>query len=139
MRFSHSLDEMDFATIHGWLTATYWSPGISRARIERGFRGSTVVVGCFDGVRQVGVARCTSDTTRFAYVADVFVDEGYRGQGIARALVGQLLAHPDVADVDCVYLQTQDAHGVYRALGFELHAHPERVMVRRRPHPVQHT
>ncbi|HRE04357.1 MAG TPA: GNAT family N-acetyltransferase [Opitutaceae bacterium] len=132
LRYTHALEEFDFTTIHHWLSHTYWSPGISRERVERGFRRSTVVVGCFSGERQIGVARCTSDTTRFAYIADVYVDEAFRGQGVARQMVRQLLSHPEIAEVDNTYLLTQDAQLVYRPLGFDRYPHPERFMVRRR-------
>ena len=128
--YSFVLSDFDFEAIQRWLTATYWSPGISRERVEKGFRASTLCIGAFDQGRQIAVARCVSDTTRFAYIADVYVDEAFRGQGIAREMVARLMAHPLTADTDKWYLHTVDAHQVYAGLGFKLFPHPERVMVR---------
>lgn len=131
LTYSFDPAKLDFATIHGWLTGTYWSPGISRERVEKGFRASTLVIGCYtaDG-RQIGVGRCISDTTRFAYFADVFVSDEFRGQGIARSMIGRFLQHPLLEGVEVQYLFTQDAHGVYAPLGFGSHPHPERLMYR---------
>lgn len=132
LTYSLNLQDFDFVVIQRWLSGTYWSPGISCARVEKGFRASTLCIGAFEQGRQVGVARCVSDTTRFAYIADVYVDEAFRGKGIAREMVKRLIEHPLVADTDKFYLHTVDAHRVYERLGFKLFPHPERVMVRER-------
>ncbi len=98
--FTFDLAAMDFAAIQRWLASTYWSPGISLDRVEKGFRASTLCIGAFAEGRQIGVARCVSDTTRFAYVADVYVDEAFRKQGIAKTMVKRLMEHPLVADTE---------------------------------------
>ena len=131
--FSADLATFDFAVIHSWLTRTYWSPGISREKVERGFRASTVCLGAFLDGAQIGVGRCLSDTTRFAYLADVFVAEPHRGRGVARALVRQLMQHPLVREAETWYLLTRDAHGVYAGLGFEPHPRPQDFMRFRKP------
>ncbi len=130
--YSFDPSDFDFAVIQRWLAATYWSPSITRERVEKGFRASTLCIGAFEQGRQVAVARCVSDTTRFAYVADVYVDEAFRKQGIAKEMVKRLMEHPLVSDCDKWYLHTVDAHKVYAELGFRLFPHPERVMVRER-------
>jgi N-acetylglutamate synthase-like GNAT family acetyltransferase len=131
LTYDFDLARFDFAAIHAWMASTYWSEGISRERVERGFRASALCVGAFQEGKQVGVARCVSDTTRFAYVADVFVDEAYRRQGIARQMVREMMAHPLLSDVDSWYLITQDAQGVYAEIGFTPITNPERFMVYR--------
>ncbi len=129
IRYSDRRADLDFATIHGWLTTTYWSPGISRALVEQGFANSRLVMGAFAGAQQMGVARALTDTTRFGYVMDVFVAEPYRGRGIARGLVQRLVDHPDARAVPKWALLTRDAQPVYRGLGFATFAHPERFMM----------
>ena len=124
---------LDFARVHGWLTETYWSPGISRELVERGFQASTAVCGAYIREELVGVARVVSDTTRFAYLADVYVDAAHRNRGIARGLVRTLVAHPLLAQVGTWLLRTRDAHGVYAPLGFARITDPERYMVWKRP------
>jgi GNAT superfamily N-acetyltransferase len=130
-RFSFDLAEFDFPLVQSWLASTYWSPEIPLERVKRGFEASTLCVGAFLGTQQVGCARCLSDTTRFSYLADVFVDPAHRGQGIARSMVQQLLAHPLVSDTDMNLLLTRDAHDVYRPLGFAVFPGPDRVMFRK--------
>jgi GNAT superfamily N-acetyltransferase len=123
---------LDFALIHGWLTQTYWSPGISRSKVEQAARNSAVVVGAYvnlpTGKRQVGYCRVVSDRTRFAWLADVYVDAAHRGRGLGRAIVGFAMKHPDVADVHNWLLGTKDAHGVYAELGFKALEEPHRFM-----------
>jgi GNAT superfamily N-acetyltransferase len=111
-------DAMDFGLVHAWLTATYWTPGIARERVERAARHSAIVLGAFADGQQVGYARAVSDLTRFAYLCDVVVAESHRGQGVGRMMVRHLLDHPDLAAVSTWTLATRDAHGVYAALGF---------------------
>jgi GNAT superfamily N-acetyltransferase len=136
IHYSDQPADLDFAAIHGWLTTTYWSPGISRALVEQGFANSRLVMGAFAGGRQVGVARALTDTTRFGYVLDVFVDEAFRGQGIARAMVQRLVDHPAAAAVRTWTLLTRDAQPVYRGIGFATFEHPDRFMVLRKAAPA---
>ncbi len=127
--YDFDLAHFDFAVVHNWLTNSYWSPGISRERVEQGFRNSALCVGAFCEGQQVGVARVVSDTTRFAYIADVFVAEGYRGRGVGRELVRQLMNHAALREVSMWCLMTFDAQGVYETLGFERTRFPERCMI----------
>ena len=80
---------------------------------------------CRDTVLPVPVAPVMRPW-RFAYFSDVFVDPAARGVGLGRAMVRFALAHPDLALVYRWLLATDDAHGVYRALGFVELDHPER-------------
>ena len=123
-----ALPRFDFDRCHAWLTGAYWSLGITRAEVERGFRLSTLVVGAYCGSRQDGCLRVVSDLTRFAYVMDVFVDPARRGAGLGRALVRFALEHPSFELVQGWMLATHDAHDVYRPLGFGELPHPERWM-----------
>jgi len=129
LAYSFDLAAFDFATIHGWLANTYWSPGISFERVEKGFRNSTLCVGAFCDGKQVGMARAVSDTTRFGYIADVYVDEKFRNRGIAREMVRQLMNHADLRDTGQWCLLTKDAHAVYEPLGYEVIRDPRRFMI----------
>jgi len=50
-------------------------------------REASRVVGLYDGDRLVGFARVVTDGTAFAWLADVYVLEGYRGRGLGVELV----------------------------------------------------
>ncbi|MBS1903736.1 MAG: GNAT family N-acetyltransferase [Bacteroidetes bacterium] len=114
--------------MHEWLSNAYWSPGVSYERVLKAMEFSALVVGAYDNDMQVGYMRLVSDRTTFAWVSDVIVDESYRGQGIARAMVRFAMEHPDVVDVRRWCLATRDAHEVYRPLGFAPLTYPDHFM-----------
>jgi len=131
-----SIARINFALAHRWLSTTYWSKGISLARVKKGFVASTVVVGAYlESGGMVGIARCVSDTTRFGYITDVFVDPKARKQGIALSMVQFLIESPRVKDVEYWYLITKDAHRVYEKLGFRIFEKPERFMKLKKAKP----
>jgi GNAT superfamily N-acetyltransferase len=118
--------------IHGWLASSYWSPGIARDLVERAIAGSHCL-GAYDGDVQVGFARAITDHATFAWIADVWVDESVRGQGLGRRMVGWFVDHPRFAGIRRIGLVTADAHGVYEALGFHALLRPDRYMERLDP------
>ena len=107
----------DVDAIHAYLTRSYWAEGITRERVARTIERS-LCFGLFDGARQIGFARVVTDATTFAYLADVYVLEEYRGQGLGKRLVEAVRAHPDLADLRRFVLWTRDAHGLYQQFGF---------------------
>lgn len=126
MRFAHGnayeIDDdfgrLDFRRLESWLTATYWSPGIRMPEILKGARNSALNLGCYHGGEQVGYLRVASDKTRFGYIMDVYVEESQRRKGLAKALVGAAMGHPELADVYLWLLATRDAQAVYAGAGF---------------------
>ena len=123
---------LDVARVHAWLASSYWSPGISRELVERGIAGAHCLGAYTDG-GQVGFARAISDRAAFAWLADVWVDESVRGQGLGRRMVRWFLDHPDYRGVRRFGLVTADAHGVYAALGFHPLLKPQNYMERLAP------
>ncbi len=120
---------LDVARVHGWLASSYWSPGIDRTLVERAIAGSHCLGAYRDG-EQVGYARAITDHATFAWIADVWVDAGARGQGLGRRMVRWFVDHPRFAGVRRIALVTADAHGVYAALGFHPPLRPDRYMER---------
>ncbi len=118
--------------IHGWLASSYWSPGIARATVDRAIAGSHCLGAYRDG-EQIGFARMITDHATFAWLADVWVEEGARGQGIGREMVQWFLDHPDFAGLRRIALVTRDAHGVYEAVGFHPLLRADRYMERLSP------
>jgi GNAT superfamily N-acetyltransferase len=115
--------------VHGWLAGSYWSPGIERALVERAIAGSHCL-GAYRGDTQVGFARMITDHATFAWLADVWVVDEVRGQGIGRQMVQWFLDDPRFAGLRRMGLVTRDAHGVYGALGFHAPLQPELYMER---------
>ncbi|MCJ2182373.1 GNAT family N-acetyltransferase [Novosphingobium sp. 1949] len=134
IELSDDTARLDVAQVHAWLASSYWTPGIAREKVERQMAGSHCL-GAYDSATgaQVGFARVISDRASFAWLADVWVDEPARGQGLGRRMVQWFLDHPDYAQVRRFALTTFDAHGVYAALGFTALAKPERLMERLSP------
>ena len=119
-------------TIHAYLTRSYWSPGVPKDVVARGIANS-LCFGIYQGEAQLGFARVITDKASFAYLADVYVLEEHRGQGLSKRLLEQILAHPDLQGLRRVLLATADAHGLYAQFGFKALAAPDRMMEIRNP------
>ena len=123
---------LQLESIHAYLTRSYWSPGIPKDVVARGIANS-MCFGIYQGESQVGFARVITDKSSFAYLADVYVLEEHRGQGLSKRLVGEILAHPELQGLRRVLLATADAHGLYAQCGFKGLAAPDRMMEVRNP------
>ena len=126
-------DAVDVDVVHGWLSReSYWAAGIPRAAVERALDHSICFSG-YVGDRQVAFARVVTDCATFAYLADVFVLEDAREQGISARLMDAVLAHPGLQGLRRFMLATRDAHGLYARYGFAPPAHPDSLMERYAP------
>lgn len=125
---------VDFDVVHGFLTTSYWSPGIPRELVERAAQHSMcfgVYMGSHDGEHeQVGFARVVSDRATYAYIADVFVLEAHRGRGLSKLLMRCIMSHPELQGLRRWMLMTRDAHGLYTQFGVGPLADPTRAMAR---------
>ncbi|MCB9792475.1 MAG: GNAT family N-acetyltransferase [Alphaproteobacteria bacterium] len=101
------------------VTDMYWNQGVPREALRRAHLGSSAWVAAEapDG-RVVATARALCDGGKLAYVADVVVAPGLRGQGVGRALIAQLVAHPALRGARSFILHTVDAGAFYARLGF---------------------
>ena len=123
---------IDPAAAHAYLTRSYWAQGIPYATVAKSIANS-LCMAVFHRGEQVAFARVISDRATFAYLADVYVLEAHRGQGLSHALLAALDAHPGLQGLRRWALFTQDAQALYRAHGWEQYPHPERMMVRDDP------
>ena len=124
---------MDMDVIHGYLSErSYWAIGRSKAAIRRSMQHS-MSFGIFHGKRQIGFARVITDYATFAWIADVFVLEEYRGQGLSKWLMEVMIAHPRLQKFRRWVLATKDAQELYRRYGFQELKRPERWMERHDP------
>jgi len=110
-------EKLDIELIHSFLNRTYWAEGISKETIRRSIEGS-LCFGVFENDRQVGFARMITDKATFAYLADVFIIEEYRGRGLSKWLMEVIMSHPDLQGLRRMILATKDAHGLYKQFGF---------------------
>ena len=121
---------LDRAEVHRFLSEeSYWAKGRARETQDHLIDVAARVVGLYDGDRQIGFCRATSDGVSIAYLADVYVLPEYRGRGLGEELVREMVEHGDLADVRWI-LHTEDAHALYRKFGFE---EPNYKVLERRP------
>ena len=123
---------IDVDVVHGFLSTSYWAPGIPRDVVARSIAGS-LNMGVYDADgAMVAFARAVTDRATFAWLADVFVVPERRGLGLGKFVVSTLLDHPDLAGVRRLMLATADAHELYRSYGFTDLPDPQRMMIIRR-------
>lgn len=124
---------LDLEVIHDFLSnQSYWAQGRDLEVIKRGIENS-LNFGIYQGARQIGFARVVTDYATFAWLADVFVLEVYRGQGLGKWLIDVILSHPRLQGFRRWALATKDAHELYRNFGFDELRRPERWMERPDP------
>lgn len=123
---------LDLELAHRALSqGSYWARGRSRAASDRAFAASRVAVALDADDATVGFARVLTDFVAMAWIADVWVEQAHRGQGLGRAVTQYLLDDPELADVRRWALVTSDAQELYRRLGFTEYAAPPTLMHRR--------
>jgi GNAT superfamily N-acetyltransferase len=82
-----------------------------------GFLSAWRVVAAYDAQGMVGFARAISDGVALAYLADVYVEERARGDGVGVELVSTMIDGGSGAHMRWM-LHTRDAHGLYERFGF---------------------
>jgi len=128
---------LDLGLVHRFLAASYWAAGIPEEVVRRSVAGS-LAFGLYrlppgEAERQIGFARAVTDRATYAYLADVFVLDGERGQGAGTFLVEAVMGHPDLQGLRRWSLVTRDAHALYRKFGFTPLAAADRHMDRLDP------
>jgi GNAT superfamily N-acetyltransferase len=123
---------LDLDVVHSFLTTSYWAEGIPLATVQRSIEHS-LAFGLYQGQQQIGFARVVTDQATFAYLADVFVLDAFRGQGLGQWLMATISAHPDLQGLRRWLLATRDAHTLYQKFGFTPLTQPDRFMQRWAP------
>ena len=118
---------LDVDVIHGYLTRSYWAAGIPRDVVARSIEGA-LCFGLYEDALPIGFARVITDRATYAYLADVFVLDSHRGQGLGVWMMECVMAHPGLQGLRRWSLVTRDAHGLYRRFGFTALPAPERYM-----------
>ncbi len=108
--------QLDIDMIYHFLTNSYWAKGIARDTVEKSIQHS-LCFGVYKLEQQVGFARVISDQATFAYLADVFIVESARGNGLAKWMVMNIKAHPELQGLRRWMLATKDAHQLYAQYG----------------------
>lgn len=123
---------IDVDYVHAFLTGSYWAAGIPLETVKRSVEGS-ICFSVFQQQRQIGFARVITDEATFAYLADVFIDEKFRGKGLSKWLMEVIMNYESFQGLRRFMLATRDAHGLYTQFGFAPLTHAERWMQIHRP------
>jgi GNAT superfamily N-acetyltransferase len=124
---------LDIGVIHDYLAnSSYWATGRPVEVVRRSIEHS-LAFGLYKGEQQIGFARVITDYATFAWLADVFVLDQFRGEGLGKWLVEVIIAHPELQGFRRWVLATKDAHELYRRFGFNELSRPERWMERADP------
>ncbi len=120
--------KLNIALIHNYLNnESYWAKNIPLNVVKKSINGSCCF-GLYMKKNQIGFARVVTDHATFGYIADVFILNEYRGQGLSKWLMKELMQHPDLQGLRRWMLATRDAHGLYAQFGFLPLDKPERMM-----------
>jgi GNAT superfamily N-acetyltransferase len=109
--------KIDALYVHQFLSHSYWAEAIPIETVQRSIESSL----CFSVVylnHQVGFARVITDEATFAYLADVFIDENFRGRGLSKWLMEVIVNYSPLQGLRRFMLATRDAHGLYAQSGF---------------------
>jgi predicted GNAT family acetyltransferase len=115
VRVDDSLDGIDWRRAKADLAADDFDNGRSPQALQASFAQSQHVAIARDGDHVVGMARLLSDGVCNAYLIDVWTHSAYRRQGIASAMVRQLMAQVPGQHIG---LQTDEAEAFYAKLGY---------------------
>ena len=117
-RLTTRLEDMDLAKVHAFISQSYWANNVPFDTQKRALENSLCIAVLKENGALVGFARFVTDQATFAYLADVFVDESERGQGLSRWMLEEALQLPELQGLRRIMLATKDAHGLYEKLGF---------------------
>jgi GNAT superfamily N-acetyltransferase len=126
------ISKLDFESIHNWITNSYWANGRTKEVMKK-VMDNSLNFGLFCNDNQVGFARVVTDYHTFAYLCDVIIDDSYRGKGLGKKLMKEVLEYPDLKTMKRWLLFTKDAHGLYRQFGFGKDETPDTTMIKKNP------
>jgi GNAT superfamily N-acetyltransferase len=111
---------IDLTKTQALLRDTYWGVRRSPAVVAQMLEHSLPFV-LLHQAKQIGFGRVVSDYTVFSWVADIVIDEAYRGKGLGKWMMNCITQHPKISHTQMV-LQTRDAHSLYEKFGFSRNA-----------------
>ena len=113
--------------IHAFLKEAYWSKNIPLEIVKKGIENS-LCFGAYINNNQIGFARVITDYATFAYLADVFILEPYRGKGYSKELMNFIMNHEQLQGLRRFMLCTRDAQELYNLYGFKTINAPDQKM-----------
>ncbi|MDD5272622.1 MAG: GNAT family N-acetyltransferase [Methylovulum sp.] len=120
-------ENMDMKAVHAFLSTTHWFQNVPFDVVDSA-AGNSLCFGIFAEQEQVAFGRVITDKATFAYLADVYVIDAHRNQGLSKRLLDAIFQHPELQCLRRFMLITRDAHTLYAKYGFTPSATPSRIM-----------
>jgi len=125
--------KLDIASIHQFLAnETDWAQGIPIQTLQTSIENS-LNFGVYHNDKQIGFARVISDFSTIAYLGDVYVLDTYRGKGLSKWLLSEIMQHPNLQGLRRWILLTNTAEWLYKKFGFTAVPNPEFYMEKHDP------
>ncbi|MDF9797717.1 putative acetyltransferase [Catalinimonas alkaloidigena] len=124
---SSDVEKLDIPLIHRCLSQTPWARNRTLEEVNTCVANS-LNFGIYKQNQQLGYARLLTDYVFMAYLLDVVIVPEHRGQGLALRLIKHILKDERLQNIRIWRLGTDDAHGLYKKVGFEAIAQPEKLM-----------
>lgn len=133
--FSISTDKnkLDLLSIHDFLAKeTDWANGIPLETLKTSIDNS-LNFGLYHKEKQIGFARVISDYSTIAYLGDVYLLNEYRGLGLSKWLMTEIMEHPNLQGLRRWILLTDTAEWLYKKFGFTALPNPKLYMEKHNP------
>ncbi|TQO37051.1 acetyltransferase (GNAT) family protein [Arenibacter algicola] len=126
-------DKLDILSIHKFLAnETDWANGIPINTLKTSIENS-LNFGLYYQNKQIGFARIISDYSTIAYLGDIYVLKEYRGKGLSKWLINEIMEHPNLQGLRRWILLTDTAEWLYKKFGFTEIPNPEFYMEKHNP------
>lgn len=121
-------NKLDLYAIHDFLSKeSGWSNNIPFETLKTSIENS-LNFGLFYKDRQIGFARVISDFATIAYLGDIYVLDEFRGKGLSKNLMEQVMHHPNLQGLRRWILLTSTAEWLYEKYNFTKLPNPELYM-----------
>lgn len=126
-------DKLDILEIHKFLSKeTDWAKGIPIDTLKVSIKNS-LNFGLYFQNKQIGFARVISDYSTIAYLGDVYILNQYRGKGLSKWLINEIMEHPNLQGLRHWILLTNTAEWLYKKFDFTEVPNPEFYMEKHNP------
>ncbi|GLR19829.1 GNAT family N-acetyltransferase [Portibacter lacus] len=125
--------KLEIQLIHQFLSnESGWANGIPIETLQKSIENG-LNFGLYDNGKQIGFARVISDYATIAYLGDVFVLQEYRGKGLSKWLMKEVMEHPNLQGLRRWILLTDTAAWLYKKYGFTEVERPDIYMEKHNP------
>ena len=98
---------------------TFWANGRDYRSLRTMLFNSTEIISIWEGDCLIGFGRATSDKIYRAVLWDIVVKSEFKGVGLGKLIVENLINQKSIKNVEKIYLMTTKKRSFYTKLGFK--------------------